>query len=566
MADICTFHFRPADKTEPFSNRMGFGDGRRTLVGSDLADDTIVALSKVASGLSNVALRTRIADLVWSRDKRQAECARVAIDGYLDLVGKLVDGPGAERFHGPEPTGISAQEFLQRAGLIARSTGWSKSENDRFRQCFLQILELAFEKQDFAIVRFGNLAMDLGLSEAGELLSSLPDVVQGALAKPDFHLAESAQELVIRGARRSRDDEAVKVATLKFVEVLEAKGETAKGSPMLQGLALQQAISSLQNIKGVREVRQRLHEKLKDVQLHMFEEFGVIEHSMDLTDEVQRIIGGFAGLDLLESLLRLARTELPKNPDDLEREAIESSRRHPLSSLFATSSVDQKGRVVSKSPGGVDSPEGLRHEVIRAELLKTGIVVAAAIDPIRTEITKNFDIPYQVLYEICRLSPFVPYHATHIFARGIEAFLYGDDLIAVATLVPYLEAGLRQIVEMAGESETRIGADGIESVIGLGPLLGEYRSTLEGVIGKAMPYAIENFFEHEAGPKIRHHFCHGLTAYGAMFGEDHTYALKLLFTLVILPLAGPNWPAFKEEILARSSRHDGARSDPATLH
>ena len=142
LADICTFHFRPAEKIEPFSNRMGFGDGRRTLVGSDLASDTIAALGQTVSRLSNTALRTRIADLVWSQDKRQAACARIAINGYLDLVEKLIDGTGVERFHEADPTGISAQEFLQRAGVIARTLGWAKPENERFRQCFVRVLEL----------------------------------------------------------------------------------------------------------------------------------------------------------------------------------------------------------------------------------------------------------------------------------------------------------------------------------------------------------------------------------------------------------------------------------------
>lgn len=550
LAAICTFHFRPEDKIEPFSNRIGFADGSRSLIGSDFEKDQISSLHAILPRFKKVPLRTRVADLIWYRDRSRADCARIAVDGYVELVKALIEGTATERFHEPDPTGVGSEKFLQRPLVIARATGWSREQNDELRRTLAEVLRLAVQRGDMSIARMGALATDVRLEEADEILADIPAKIDELISKPDFFVAEEVQKLVIRRVRRSNDDELIRQATLRLTSIFEAKAEKSDGA-MLKAHALQQAIDSLHGIKGVREERQRLHEKLKEAQLHMVDEFSTIEHSTDLSSEVERLLAGYDGLSLLDALLRLVLTELPKDPNHLEQAAREEAEKFPLSSLFSTVLIDSRGRTVARAGGTSEGSDALRHKVIQHENIRIGLAMGGAINPARQMLTERFVMDENLFYEIGLISPFVPSGTEHAFARGMQAFMYGDDFLATAALVPLLEAGMRATVEAFGRSETKISAGGIETTIGLGPLLSDHRDALEKTFTPGIVYAIENLFVHELGPKVRHEYCHGLTHDNEFYSQSYAYANKLIFSLVLLPLGGRSWEEVKTHIVSR---------------
>lgn len=422
LACLCSFHFKPGDKVEPFSNRIAFADGSRTLIGSDFSDNEVDAIRPIVPNIQNAALKTRLADFVWSRRKSSADCARIAIDGYVELVRKLIDGTGKERFSEADVTGIAAEEFLKRAIVIARSTGWSRNENDKLRKTLSEVLVIASASNDLAVVRFGELALSVNLDGAQTVFEKLSERVT-ALVGTETFAAEGIQKLIARIARRDGDDGTIKEAHLNLAAIYEARADKASHA-MLKTHALQEAIDSLQGIQGVKQERQRLFDKLKDAQLHMVDEFGKIEHSVDLSDEVDRILAFYGKLDLLECLKALASSELPKRPDDLIKHAQEEAQRFPLSGLFSTSLVDAKGRTIARTGGGgVGNESTLRHKIIQQEYIRIGIGIGANILPVRQFITQKFDVHYGFILEICSISPFVPSGLEHAFARGIQAFL-----------------------------------------------------------------------------------------------------------------------------------------------
>jgi hypothetical protein len=459
---------------------------------------------------------------------------------------------------------MTTQNYLTRAGVIARQLGWQRDENDPLRSAILEAVDLAKSREPMALVRFGRLAVDHGLGIADNRLSNLDELASECADQTKFHEAESLQKLSIILARGKGGVEAVRDATIRLTGILERKAD-ASDSSMLKTHALQEAIDSLHGLKGVREERQRLHEKLTDAQLHMFEEMGQFEHSVDLTDEVQHIISSLEDADLLECLRILAITELPKSPASLKDEARKMIQEHPLSSLFATSILDAKGRTVARVGGAVEDADrdethdALIHQIIKHEEIRVGIAVAARIDPIRGLISKRFTLNLDVLQKICAISPFVPSGSELAFARGIQAFLAGDDLVAAMILVPFLEGGLRAMVGVAGRSDTKIATGGLEEVIGLGAMLGQHRDVLEAVFGEPIVFSIEMLFVHDFGPKVRHSLCHGLTRDGAFFSEWYIYGCKLIYSLVLLPLLAPeHWPSIRSAIVAETSLSEAA--------
>ena len=542
LAAISGLHFRPENLTEPFGNQMGFADGSRSMIGSDLDSDTAVGLKKAMRRVANLALKTRIADLIWCCDVRDTECAQLARDGYTNLVRSLIDGTGSERFHDPDPTGVTAEDYLRRAASIARTLGWQRKENEQLKFLMTDVVKLAILKRVMAVARIGNLAFDARIEDASTLLESLPSIVDELVISQRFHDAERIQEIVIRKEKIAKNIEAARLASLKLSTIFETISD-ASTSAMLKSHHLQRAIENLHGIKGVRDERQRLHDRLKEAQLHMIDELGTIEHVTDLTDEVHRLLSGYHTLTFFDAIRRLALTELPKDPDRLFGQAREEAQRHPLSTMFSTVILDQRGRTTARTEGGGES--AIRHKVIQHQQISAGLAVGAAINPTRQMLTENLVVNEQVFFEICLLSPFVPSGMEHTFARGMHAFYYGDDFNAAICLVPMLEAGMRNMVERAGQTGTKMHAEGIESAIGLGPMLSEYRDILDEVFSPSIIFGIDNLFSHELGPKIRHRICHGLTLDGDHDTSLFVYATKLIFSLVILPLAGRDWEAIK---------------------
>lgn len=529
---------------------VGFSDGSRSLIGSDLDQADIDALYGIVGELNIIALKTRVADLIWSRDKSKADCARLAIDGYASMVEGLLAGNVTQRFENPRPTSVASQNFLTRGFAIARAIGWTRPENDRLKAVSLEVLREAFAEGGVTFVRFGRLVLDWGVLVGNELFDQLPQKVEEALATADFHGAEELQQLVISYARRvvGAEEEVEKGHFLKLASIHEQQAD-ASDSSFLKTHCLQSAIDSLHGVKGVREERQRLHEKLKEAQLHLADEFTPIGHSIDISDEIDRLLEGYEELELLEALRRLALTELPKKPEVLIENAREEMEKFPLSSLFSMSILDEKGRTRARTAGGgTENDDAVRHKVLQHQDINMGLAAQAAIRPARQFITGKFRIDQSLLFAICRMSPFVPSGLEHLVSRGLQAFLYGDDQVAAACLVPTLEAGLRSLVVVAGRVDTTISTGGIEQTIGLGPLLSDHRDVLERVFGDWMIFAIENIFVHNLGPKVRHSICHGLAADGVFYSNTYVYACKLIFSLVMLPLIGDNWDVVKERL------------------
>lgn len=547
---ICSFHFRPGDRTEPFSNMVTWADGSRSMVGSDFEQDLIDVLNEIRPEISIVSLRTRVADLVWTRDKSKHESGRAAIGGYVDLLRALIDGSGNLRFEAHGALSVSSENFLTRAIAIARSLGWQREENDPLKKVGKEVVHAAIAAGDMSLARFGRLAFEAGL-DVDEVLAALPEKVEAALERDDFSVAESLQKLLIRlETAHSAKREVSAQSALKLAEIHETLADKTDAA-FLKTHALQQGIDSLHGVRGVRDKRQALHEKLKEAQLHMSDEFNPISHSTDISGEIKRILKAYDDLDLLDSLRQLAFAELPKDPEELLENARQEAERFPLSSLFSSAILDSEGRTIARTAGGIENEDTLRHKIIQHEQIHIGLAVAAAIAPVRQKIINEFRVDERVLLELCRISPFVPSGAENVMARGLQAFLYGDEIVAAACLIPYLESGLRSMVVGAGRLDTTIALGGLEQTIGLGPLLSEHRDALEKVFGANIIFAIENLFTHPLGAKVRHNFCHGLTADGAFFSATYVYACKLIYSLILIPLSGEEWPKIKAYVETR---------------
>ena len=80
-------------------------------------------------------------------------------------------------------------------------------------------------------------------------------------------------------------------------------------------------------------------------------------------------------------------------------------------------------------------------------------------------------------------------------------------------------------------------------------ILKKDRGSLEGILGKAIVFEIENLFDFRGGPVLRHRVAHGLVSADECYGTESIYACWFVFRFFCLPLF-PHW----EEVAERLDR------------
>ena len=80
-------HLRPDSVTEPFRDRFAI-EGQPLATLDHLNDAELELLQQLAPNIADPEMRARVADVIWVR-KRDAQCAQLAIDAYLESARSL---------------------------------------------------------------------------------------------------------------------------------------------------------------------------------------------------------------------------------------------------------------------------------------------------------------------------------------------------------------------------------------------------------------------------------------------------------------------------------------------
>src|ERR1700722_7497708 len=91
LSAVAGINLRPSGP----GNKWGPGAQRadlRTMIPSDIRGRQTDVLESVLPKIRHPAMRARIADVVWTNDRRKAAVAKIAIDGYCDCVEGLMSG------------------------------------------------------------------------------------------------------------------------------------------------------------------------------------------------------------------------------------------------------------------------------------------------------------------------------------------------------------------------------------------------------------------------------------------------------------------------------------------
>ena len=549
LHELTRVHFRPDDMKEPFDAMVTYSDGSRSLVGSDLNHEELKELWRIAPHLENIALRTRIADLVWWRDKRNVEAGAAALQGYLHVAKVLNGGEAKLSFETRSRSSKELENALLRGITIARVRGSKPKEIAAFYIEARRALNNAREEGGASFSRFARFALDNRIPKTKTQLKKISGEVRKQIDAGNYHLAQNLQELAIRHARQCRDRQWAEKEALKLVDIFELEAESAP-SFFVRAHCLENALEGLRGIKGQADKRIEIYHKLKIAQLNATEEMGSVETENDLSEIVKSHLKDIEDFDWLDTVRYLSRIMFPPTREKVEEELNEIRKDGLIASLFPSVILDHRSRPIARTQSNFDEGPS-EHDVAKHLQIWTHLLVRGAINPILRRLTERSYVGLDGITEICNLSPAVPPESLHMISGGIWSFLHGDQHAAAIRLIPYFEAIIREIVVKGGGIDTRWLESKTEEVSSLTWLLRNYRPHLEQTLTPEFVFAIEIMFVSDFGPNLRHGMCHGFMPDSAYYSDWTIYGCGLILAIIVLPLVKEDrWNIVRERLEA----------------
>ena len=271
--------------------------------------------------------------------------------------------------------------------------------------------------------------------------------------------------------------------------------------------AIMDAIQTLRRLPNTKKRRQNLEEKLRRAQALVRDEMDVISTRFELTEFIEHARKCVSGVSLPQALGQFADLASSPDPDTLRDEARRAAEENPLSSIMPSTMVNEEGKAVALSPGTLGDPSdsdiALHHLIARHEDLRRQTDVRGLIEPARHLIWSEHSLHQHHLRLIVAMMPFAPVDRVDLVTTGFVRFFGGDFFSSLHILVPQHEHSLRHILKQAGVEPSAIQSNMAQESRTLSVMLDKERAALEGILGPAIVFEIENLFKFHRVPTDR---------------------------------------------------------------
>ncbi|MBT9168505.1 MAG: hypothetical protein DDT19_01850 [Syntrophomonadaceae bacterium] len=401
LGAICSFHFKPENKDEPFAPMLVMNTGRSAIV-DDISDEHIQVLHELLPHVEDPEMRARIADVIWLR-KRDYKAAEVAIEAYLESATTLENPEswvaGFERIH---------RAFRLSVHLGKRTGYWKK---------VISHIERILDKYDgkdslYLSARLMELLLELRQGDPQKYGILSEKVAIQAEQTGDYHRAKTYWEIKARWDALSGSKENETKAKIRVAETYVKNAEQANSS-MVASTWMGKAIEEYRRIGGQKARIDELHNKMIKIQKGVSDEMKVISQEIDISEMVERYRFHISGRKLHDALFELSVMAAPPNVERLRKRVDELVKNYPLQYLINKDIVNEKGKVIGKRPSIMsDDPEEVerakRAEMYSQAQFERNLIVQGLIEPVRQQISIEHRVQVRDFIPIVQSSPFVP--------------------------------------------------------------------------------------------------------------------------------------------------------------
>lgn len=553
LSAVAGIHIRPSDPGDKFGPGAQRAD-LRTMIPSDIRGPQADVLESVLLKIRHPAMRARVADVVWTSDRRKAAVAGIAIDAYCDCVEGLMNGSLKASVPIDGRNLIDAQTPAHRALQISSATKKGKApHSNRLVSALTGLYRQAREEaQPVIFSRLAQLCVDYGLIDKQQAAVDLEAVAD---ANPTLfpHAVQTALDYAGYLHGRTGDAESERRCQLGAVHQMLRMRDLCSQAGAKASWVMD-ALMRLRQIKcdEATALEEELEFELRRLQRASMREMRTFV--VDIGDPVERdrILNLFVPMDLSTALQSFAFLAVSPKIEDLKAHARARAEREPFSGMMGGKHVDDEGRTIvhTSDAGSGEPPEDWYLRMIsQAESHRRADVVANSIDPVRSLIAQSIAIEQRHFRPIVGVSPFVSRLQAPLYALGFARFFQGDFASAAYLLIPQLEASLRHILKGRGADPTRRRDDATEEDRSLDAIIANHRSDLLEMMGEPLLDELNRIFNLQPGPTLRHDVAHGQLSEGQCYSADVIYACWLLYRVCCLPLL-TGWDEFVRPGLA----------------
>lgn len=548
LASACGLHFRLHDNAGTFGPQMTVENGR-TPIPEDWLGAQTDAIFEILAEVEHPAVRARLADVVWTNDRKKSKAAEIAVGAYCECAEGLIKGNYENRFESQNDVSLESVDIIERAAQIhSRSSKRGSAMHDRVATILIELYAKARAHNDVApLHRLASLLSRYSLISMDDLAIHLEEAALAAELKSDAYplAVKKLWELAAFGHEElKRTDEQRRCLLASVEQTLRMAPQTGSASGAVHWY--RQAIGELRTIPGTEQRREELRKEMRVLQEKSLEEMGTFSIPLDLTEIATGTIAVFEKLSLPEGLRQFAFLVRPSKAEDMRKQAAE--KETGIAGMFAASHLDSEGKIIAEVEGasfdGSSPSEGwLKSKMIQNLQLSMEIAVKGQLEPARQFLASEFPLSERHFTFIALQSPFVPRSHAATFALGFARLMQGDMLSAGPILIPQLEHCLRHVLLNSSTDTSKMRNDLTQEDRSLSTLLETYREDLTRIFGEDIVLNIDLLFNHRPGPALRHEFAHGKVGDYSYADPAVYYSCCFIYMLTCIPLM-PGWAQF----------------------
>lgn len=553
LAGICSMHLNVDDPANKFGAKMVLANGSRTPVPEDYLGDQNEELYQILSAVTHPALRARLADIVWTNNKRKGQAAGLAVEAYCECIERILDGSFTHSVDEPgNIVTIEMTEFLERAAQIHYgSSKRSAPMHERVSGLIDQLFALAIESKALTeLIRLATLALRYKIIDPASLAPQIETTAVAAEVEQDAYPIGTQKlfDIAAFAYGDAGDLEAARRCRLASAEQ-NVKMAPVTGSSAAAAHWYRQAIKAFKTIEGTGERREELRKELRVLQEKSLEEVSSFSTPVDLGDLIEETLREFDRLSLSEALKSMAFMSQPEVAQKL-REIALTTQYGLTETIFSSSHLDDQGKVIAEvesAPlhGGQPSEEWIRSKIVQHVKIRIYIVLNSRLEPARSQLGRQTSFSGRHFEAIVQSSPFVPDTHRATITLGLARLFQGDILSAGPLLIPQLEHCVRHVLQTFDVDASRMRDDLIQEDRSLSAMCDQYRDDLVRIFGENIVLYIELLFINRPGPALRHEFAHGKIGDQTLYDEHIRYACYFVYYLVCAPLFD-HWDEFVE--------------------
>lgn len=297
---------------------------------------------------------------------------------------------------------------------------------------------------------------------------------------------------------------------------------------------LKEAIRTFRNAGASRKKTEELQRQLAVAQLENRQHLRKIElGSLDLSRLAANAVAHVAGKSWVEAVLNLATMSSSPSLPAAREHVAELSKKFIARSLISVVTVDEQGHTVAK-PGDTIKSQLLEHFAWARR-----IAVMGTINPARQHLVVEHAGDFYAWADVLLRNPHIDPDRIRSWAKGLEAGLRGDLVVAGPVLVPQVEHFIRQLLEHEGRPTHSLQDDGTQRGNAMGTLLSDER--LLAVLGEDFVFDLQALLTEQDGRNLRNLVAHGNLSDPQLCSTDVLYLWHIALRLALVPVAIAHW-------------------------